>query len=140
MRNGSKAIYFAGLAVLLLLLVAFVPNLGIATIPLIFLLACPIMMFFMMGGMHGASHNETQAPPRSDQSSANYDHNTQPVLPDRTELLSLEKEVAGLRSQLADLKARQTNEAGEETRPDTSALSEAEVVTPETDTSLKISR
>jgi hypothetical protein len=67
-------------------------------LPLLFLLACPLMMIFMMKGMHGGgghTHESGQAPKPKDQSEN-------------------ERRIAELEQQVADLRHAAPHERGED--------------------------
>ncbi|OJV93018.1 MAG: hypothetical protein BGO39_21125 [Chloroflexi bacterium 54-19] len=136
-------LYIGGLAVALVLVFALVPNLGSTGLPLLFLLACPLMMIFMMGGNHGGMHagmHDHGGSSQGDQSHANHNHSNQPALPPPTEFHSREEEVAWLKIQLSDLKLKQDNLTAEINRLDTPAVLEAEAVAKPADERFKNSR
>lgn len=138
MKKENLVLYIGGLAVALLLVFVFVPNLAAAGLPLIFLLACPLMMMFMMGGNHGGMMHGGSS--QGDQSHANHNHSAQPALPPTTEFHSREEEVAWLKFQLGDLKLKQDRLTAEINRLDTPAVLEAEAVAKAADERLRNNR
>ncbi len=128
MKKGHQLLYPGGLAILLLLVFAFLPGSGVAGLPfiLIFGLILQLMMVFIMGskysGMHGGGPQDDQV-----QGQGRPNHSNSPALPSCREFLSREDEVAWLKSLMADLKTRQVY-LGDEMRSwlDSSVVLEAE--------------
>ncbi|MBN9392872.1 MAG: hypothetical protein J0I20_32875 [Chloroflexi bacterium] len=130
--NQNQYLLFGGLAVVLLLAILFIPNLSTAGLPILLLLACPLMMMFMMmGGSHGGMHGGSQG----DHSNHNNDHtdhsqhllSATPQAP-QSQFRSREEEVAWLKLELADLKLRQDRLISELSRIENPAVVEAEAV------------
>ena len=65
-------------------------------LPLIFLLACPLMMVFMMRGMQGGHDTPSRVPPRDAVDPASIDAATTARVAD------LERQIAELHEQLAN--------------------------------------
>jgi hypothetical protein len=88
-----------GLAVVALGAFLFLLNLALGTGPFVLLLlVCPLMMFFMMGGMgmqHGGGQGNQQ----------HTDHLSQPTPPPLSGL-TREEQIAGLKARLAYLEAQ----------------------------------
>lgn len=106
MKKGHQLLYPGGLAILLLLVFAFLPGSEVVGSPLILIfgLIFQLMMVFIMGskhsGMHGGGTQDNLVQSR-------HNHPTSPALPSRREFLSRKDEVAWLKSLVADLKTNQ---------------------------------
>jgi hypothetical protein len=71
-----------------------------ALIPFLFLLACPLMMIFMMRGMHGSGNGNEQAHSHGHEPKSGYDAARD------ERIAELEREVAALRDQRAGSEGR----------------------------------
>lgn len=65
-------------------------------IPLLILLVCPLMMFFMMRGMHGGGHSDTD---RADDGPHEREPRSSADVARDERIAELEREVAALRDQ-----------------------------------------
>jgi len=100
MKKSKFSLLIGGSVILAIILgFAIVPNVMIGASPLLLLfILCPLMMMFMMGGMHRGMDNNQQQP--------HSGHNPYGVLPAKPELTNEEKPTA-LKSQPSELQKQQ---------------------------------
>lgn len=108
-NNNSKYLVFGGIALLVLAVLAFAPQ----VFPVLIFLACPLMMLFMMGsGMHGHGHSGGMQQPQY--SSHQHEEGRQSILPPGANPpLTQEEQLAELKLQLYQLQCQQEGLAQE---------------------------
>lgn len=130
--NQNQYLLFGGLAIVLLLAILFTPSLATAGLPILLLLACPLMMMFMMGGNHGGMQHGGNSHLDHSTHTDHTDHSQHslaaPPQPHQAQFRSREEEVAWLKIELADLKLRQDRLISEISHLENPVVVEAEVV------------
>lgn len=101
-KGNNKYLIFGGIALLVIAgVIAFGPSLAAGALPILLIaLVCPLMMLFMMGGMHGGNEQ--------DPSQHNHMGMGAAQLPPRTEF-SRDEQIAELKAQIANLQYQQEN-------------------------------
>lgn len=131
MKKSKFSLLIGGSVILAIILgFAIVPNVMIGTSPLLLLfILCPLMMMFMMGGMHRGMDNNQQQPHRG--------HNPYSILPAKKEL-TREEHLVTLKTQSSELQKQQETLNNQINQIEASpATPEAEVVARTSDNHFK---